>query len=416
MSKEHYQVVIVGAGMVGVSLALCLRGQLGESARILLVEGFPLAAENPQFQRQYSPSFDARSTALSYGSRLIYQQLGIWSSLTDHACPIDWIHVSEKGRFGSTLMSAVDYQWPALGYVVENAWLGNVLIQALHARALETLAPARVTGAGYEGEKVCIELDGAGHLLADLLVVADGAGSGLRDSLGIEVSQRHYGQQALVANIGHAKPHRGYAFERFTAQGSLAMLPLHDVAPASPRSALVWSLSSDEAEQLLATTDAEFLALLQERFGYRLGRLQAVGERGSYPLALIEAQEQARRGIVVMGNAAHSLHPVAGQGFNLALRDVARLGAVLREAQSEGAGVGDDAILQRYVGLQKGDQEITTRFSDQLPALFMQSGPALGLLRGVGLALLDISPGLKREFVRYTAGLATSAEYRHARP
>lgn len=400
-----YDVVIAGGGMVGVSLALGLAAALPESQRILLVENFPLPSRDPNFDKAYTPSFDARSTALSYSSYLIYRELGVWPRLQTHACPIDTIHVSEKGSFGSTLMSATDYNWPALGYVVENSWLGNILIQCLHQQSrIEVLSPARVTGAIPDIRGVSLEIEGqdVDPLRTRLLVVADGAESSLRQALGMDVHRREYGQHALIANISHAQPHRGRAFERFTANGPLALLPLQSTQ-AESRSALVWTLPPQEAEALLQAADDEFLRELQLRFGYRLGRLQRVGERHCYPLALVQAREQVRSGIVVMGNAAHALHPVAGQGFNLALRDVARLCQVLAAEP----GPTRLETLQRYQREQAADQERTVGFSDRLPQLFAHSDPALGLLRDIGLSALDLSPALKRQFVRHTAGIAS---------
>jgi 2-octaprenyl-6-methoxyphenol hydroxylase len=416
MKRNDYDVLIAGGGMVGISAALSLHRQLGPECRILLVEGFPLPTADPDFQSGYSPSFDARSTALSYSSCLIFQELQLWDALVQRASVIEQIHVSEQGRFGSTLMQADDYDWPALGYVVENAWLGNVLVQALHRTNIQTLSPARVLTASAEAEQVCVSLENSESVSAQLLLVADGANSALRESLGVDVLQQDYAQHALIANIGHALPHRACAFERFTPQGPLAMLPMLANEADGERSALVWSLPQEQAQTLLHCTEEQFLEALQQRFGYRLGRLQRVGERHAYPLALTAAREQVRSGVVILGNAAHSLHPVAGQGFNLALRDVARLGAVLAEARRQGKPLGDLSVLQLYMQQQTGDQERTTQFSDRLPGLFMQRDPALALLRDIGLMALDLSPALKREFVRHTAGVAASAEYRHVQP
>lgn len=416
MSTPAYDVVIAGGGMVGISLALCLRQQLGAQARILLAEEYPLPAEDPNLQANYSPSFDARTTALSYSSCLIYRELGIWAELQQRACAISNIHVSEQARFGSTLMRAADYDWPALGYVIENAWLGNVLLQALHQAAVTTRSPARVVSAAAASGCTRVELADGETLETALLVVADGAHSALRSSLGVEVSEQDYQQHALIANIGHALAHQGFAYERFTAGGPLALLPLLRDASSAQRSALVWSLAPAQAEQLLHCSDSEFLASLQQRFGYRLGRLLQVGKRHSYPLRLVEAREQARSGVVIMGNAAHSLHPVAGQGFNLALRDIACLCRVLQQAANAGEGLGEVQVLQAYLAQQATDQSRTTLFSDRLPGLFMHRDPALGLLRDVGLFALDLSPALKREFVRHTSGVAASAEYRDVQP
>ena len=417
LCDKALQVVIAGGGMVGASLAHGLRQRLGADCRLLLVEESPLPPRQPDIDRTYSPSFDARSTALSYGSCLIYRELELWNRLRERACPIETVHVSAKGRFGSARMCAADQGWPALGYVIENAWLGNVLIQALHGTGVATRSPDKVVSAGAVGNKyVQVTLESGATLETELLVVADGSRSELRDALGIGSSERHYGQCALIANIAHSKPHGGTACERFTRRGPIAMLPLLAADDGSHRSALVWSLPEDEAATLLAAEEGNFLAHLQKRFGYRLGRLLRAGERHSYPLSLVEADEQVRQGVVVMGNAAHSLHPVAGQGFNLALRDVARLGDILGRAWGEGRALGDLQVLEQYRTQQAADQRMTTRFSDRLPGLFMRGTPVPGPLRDLGLAALDISPGLKREFVRYTAGMAASADYRNVQP
>ena len=413
MTRPDYQIVIAGGGMVGISLALALLKQAPES-RILLVESFELPAAGGA--ATYTPSFDARSTALSYASCLIYREIGLWDELQGRIQGIESIHVSNRGRFGSTLLKAGDYGWSALGFVSENAWLGQVLAGALQRSAAEVRSPASVAGVQPGDDRVALELDNGNALTCELLVIADGARSRLRDQLGIVARQRSYDQSAIIANVGHGQPHGGRAFERFTARGPLALLPLLRVDKGAHRSALVWTLPPQDATGLMQAGDADFLHHLQGEFGYRLGRLLQVGERHSYPLALIETREQIRSGIVVMGNAAHSLHPVAGQGFNLALRDVARLSGILGDALGAGRSPGDLGVLEHYRTAQSQDQELTTAFSDRLPGLFMSDDPALGLMRDLGLFALDLSPGLKREFVRQTAGLTPSAGYRDVRP
>lgn len=407
---EHYDIVIAGGGMVGVSLALQLASVLPPSVSILLVESIPVPAPVAGRQPEYHPAFDARSTALSYSARQIYERMYAWDELREWACEIVSIHVSSRGRFGSTLLRAGDHGWPALGYVVENAWLGNALVQQLHRRnRVEVRSPAKVTAAAPAGAGVSVQLDGErGSVSAGLLLVADGAASGLREQLGVAVHEKSYRQHALVANVASAEPHRGCAFERFTDEGPLALLPLLAAPGGEYRSALVWTLPPARAQHLRACAPEEFLRELQRRFGYRLGRLLHVGERHEYPLSLVQSSEQVRQGIVVMGNAAHALHPVAGQGFNLALRDVAELGRVLAEGIAAGLPPGDLALLQRYLRRQQTDQMRTIQFSDRVPALFMHTDPVLGLGRDLALAGLDILPGLKREFVRYAAGMAGS--------
>ena len=411
--RTSRDIVIAGGGMVGVSLALQLGAVLPEDTSILLVESFPFPQALKGGKPEYHPSFDARSTALSYSSRLIYEKIQVWEDLQQWLCAIDSIHVSSRGRFGSTLLHARDHDWPALGYVVENAWLGNALIQALYRQGrVEVRSPAKVVGAIAAGTGVSLRLEGEGDTTIDagLLLVADGANSGLREQLGVAVEEKPYRQHALVANIASAESHGGCAYERFTDEGPVALLPLLAAPGGEHRSALVWTLPPDQATHLQACPEQAFLATLQDRFGYRLGRLLQVGERHSYPLALVQSSEQVRQGVVVMGNAAHALHPVAGQGYNLALRDVAELGAALAAGMAAGLPPGDLATLERYHRRQLPDQQRTINFSDRVPALFMHADPLLGLGRDLALAGLDMMPGLKREFVRYAAGVAGMGE------
>lgn len=405
----YSDIVIAGGGMVGVSLALQLGAVLPSQVSIRLVESFAVPAAVQESSFEYHPSFDARSTALSYSSRVIYEQMGVWEQLQQRACPIDSIHVSTRGRFGSTVLHAQEHGWDSLGYVVENAWLGNALIQALHQQGrVEICSPASVSAATPMEEGLRLQLTGTdeAEIETALLLVADGAASKLREQLGVAVVEKPYGQHALVANVAFSESHGNCAYERFTDEGPLALLPLLTGHAGENRSALVWTLPPERAQSLLAAGEEELVAALQDRFGYRLGRITQVGERSSYPLSLVQSSEQVRRGVVVMGNAAHALHPVAGQGFNLALRDVAELGRVLADGLAKGRSPGDLAVLEKYQRSQQADQEKTITFSDQVPALFMHADPAIGLGRDLALAGLDVLPALKREFVRHAAGMA----------
>jgi 2-octaprenyl-6-methoxyphenol hydroxylase len=297
--------------------------------------------------------------------------------------------------------------------VVENAWLGVALAAALRRQGrVSTRSPASVVSVqpADNGVDLVIEGEHREALSAGLLVVADGANSTLCDQLGVVIEEKSYGQHALVANVCSAQPHEGCAFERFTDEGPLALLPLVSSGKEESRSALVWTLPPERAEAFATCSDDVFLQELQERFGYRLGRLVKVGERFTYPLALTQSSEQVRQGVVVMGNAAHALHPVAGQGYNLALRDVAELSRVLVQTRSEDGALGDLSALQRYQLRQQSDQERTIEFSDQVPSLFMRADPVLGLGRDLALAGLDFLPVLKREFVRHAAGVAAMGE------
>jgi 2-octaprenyl-6-methoxyphenol hydroxylase len=389
------QLAIIGGGLVGASLALAL--QAGAKARgwqIVLIEPFAPGSA-------YQPSYDARSTALSYGTRQIYQRLGIWSSIAERAEPIAQIHVSDRGRFAAARLSAAAEGVPALGYVVENAWLGHCLWQALDKEVITWRCPAEVVAMHSLGDGYRLTLNDDSTLDCDLAVLADGGRSGLREQLGIAVSQQAYQQSALIANISASQAHQGQAFERFTEAGPMAMLPLAD-----NRCALVWTRPSADAERLLQLDDRRFLAELQEAFGYRLGALHKVGARHVYPLALTEAQEQVRPHLVVLGNAAHSLHPIAGQGYNLSLRDTLELAESILAST---APLGELACLQGYLERQSLDQQLTVGFSDQVTKLFTSSQPLLAAGRNLGLLGLDLLPPAKRWFARQAMGLGPRA-------
>ena len=386
---------IIGGGLVGASLALALQDGARERGWCIhLIEPFEPGHE-------YQPSYDARSTALSYGTRLIYQRLGLWEHIAERAEPILRIHVSERGSFGAARLDCTREGVEALGYVVENAWIGHCLWQALDDQVVIRHCPAEVERLEPGATGYRLSFTDGQQLECDLTVLADGGRSGLREQLGIQVSRRPYGQTALIANITPGKPHGGLAFERFTEHGPMALLPLQD-----DRCALVWTRSQADAARLAQAHEAVFLGELQEAFGYRLGALQQVGARHLYPLTLIEAEEQVRSGLVVLGNAAHSLHPIAGQGYNLSLRDVEALSVALLRSD---AALGDLAVLQEYARRQRFDQRVTVGFSDQVTRLFGDSGRLVAAGRNLGLLGLDLMPAAKRWFARQAMGLGTRA-------
>ncbi|MEM1191475.1 MAG: 2-octaprenyl-6-methoxyphenyl hydroxylase [Pseudomonadota bacterium] len=395
--------LIAGGGMVGMSLALLLDRAAPASLSITLVEGVALpSADTPS--EPYHPSFDARSTALSYSTAEIYRRLDLWDELLPGLGPIRSIHVSRRGRPASTRLLAEEQGWDSLGWVVENPCLGRCLLAAVRrSPRLHVLCPRRVQSASAEPGGMCVRLDGDEEVRCDLLVIADGAESALRDRLGFLTRRKSYGQDALVTNLAFERDHLGCAYERFTASGPLALLPLPATAQADYRMALVWTLPPEDARELTAASEEDFSRALLDAFGERLGRVTRVGARHAYPLALTEAVEQARRGCVVLGNAAHALHPVAGQGFNLALRDAHALAEAVLTA---GDAIGDTRHLNAYAADRSRDQEQTIFASDSLPALFMQSDPIFSLGRDLALAGLDLFPVLRREFVQQAAGMA----------
>ena len=404
-ANSHYDIVIVGGGMVGISLALLLRAQ--QPWNILLIEAQELASSDGPVSGAYSSSFDARSTALYWKSKNIYQSIGLWPQLKKHLSAIAQIHVSDRGHVGMTRIDAGDANVDALGYVVENQWLGSVLlnqltktdIQLLGSCKLETIEPL-ASGMRLQLQQADKDLQ---TIETKLLVIADGAGSTTAQQLGIQSQSTPYDQTGIIANVSLEKPHGGVAYERFTDQGPMALLPLADFK-GRPRSALVWTQPRAMAETLMAADEQAFLEQLQLRFGYRLGHFKQLGKRVAYPLALTTATEQVRRHLVVMGNAAHSLHPVAGQGFNLSLRDAAALANSLAEA---GDRIGDLAVLQNYQQQQAIDQRNTVLFSDSLPKLFGLSSSIVALGRNSGLLAMDLIPSLRNSFAQFGMGMAT---------
>ena len=411
--NTHFDVAIVGGGMVGISLALLLAEQQG--LKILLIESQSMAVQSAT-QPNYSPSFDARSTALSWASRKIYQSVGLWDRLQLHLSDITQIHVSDRGHGGLTRMTADDADVEALGYVVENRWLGSVLLEHLNQSKVEVhmnseVAELKPLSSGMQmhlkgGDSSNSELEN--HLVeASLVVIADGAESQTAKKLGIYSDTTSYNQTAIIANVELEKSHNGIAYERFTDQGPMALLPLADY-DGQHRSALVWARPTEIAEQLMSSSDADFLQSLQKIFGYRLGRFKNIGERGSYHLALGIANEQVRRNVLLMGNSAHSLHPVAGQGFNLSLRDAAALASIVQRAREGSRPIGSLEVLEEYYQEQLSDQRNTLMFSDSLTKSFGRSSSLAALGRNAGLLTLDLIPGLRQRFARFGMGMSNT--------
>jgi 2-octaprenyl-6-methoxyphenol hydroxylase len=407
MSKPaatHYDVVIVGAGMVGASLALALTRNNDSALRLLLVEATALHAQAPATQ----PGFDARSTVLAAGTVGYFNELGLWSALRASAEPIAQIHVSDQGRFGTVRLDSEAEKVDALGHVVENADLGRALNTALFAaQGLELCAPVAVARIAPDVAGMRLELedaDGKSETTAALVVLAEGGRSGLSAQLGIAHRHESYGQSAVIANIGFASAHRNVAYERFTPKGPLALLPLAD-REGSHRAALVWTHPEAEAQSMLELGDAEFLARLQRDFGGRVGSFTRVGKRALYPLALQVADEQIRPGLVLLGNVAHTLHPVAGQGFNLALRDTMMLAHNIQESLRQRQSPGAFTRLQQYRHAVQQDQSLTIAFSDYMTRLFSSNNRMLSLVRQLGMASIDLLPPLKHQLSRQAMGL-----------
>lgn len=394
-SRHLVDVAIIGGGLVGASLA---RAMAHLPIRIALVEAVG-------YRSNQQPSFDDRIIALSECSRRIFANLGLWQKLASHTTPIHSIHVGEQGRFGITRIRAAEEKVAALGYVITARTLGEQLVDGLELQKnLTLLQPATVVGLELHPEQAKISLlmdERRLDLECRLVVAADGGDSSVRQQLGLPVSERDYRQTAIVANVACERPHQGVAYERFTRQGPMAMLPIGERAAG-----LVWTLPTSAVDAVLGLSDAEFLVRLQDTFGDRLGTLQRVGARHTYPLRLLRALEFTRHRLALIGNAAHTLHPVAGQGFNLGIRDAAVMADVLEQAVSQHIDPGSDSVLDQYADWRYVDQRNVIGFTDALVQTFSNNLGPLALARNLGLLATDLCPPLKHHLAKTSMGLA----------
>lgn len=383
-----YDVSIIGGGLTGLSLAAALAPL---PLRVLMIESRPPVTD--------LGIYDERSLALGFGSRLIYGGIGIWDEVAAKATPINTVHASEQGTLGSTRLQAAAAGVAALGYVVTLRDLATALERRVSTQPnLTRLHGTHLKAVTSDAEHTTLTIEdenGTQVLTSRLLVGADGGRSASRQLLGIDSWSKNYHQIAVVANLTPRESHRNIAFERFARSGPLAMLPLAD-----NRCAMVWSLPPEHAQQVMSMSDNAFMAEVPRHFGFRLGDITATGKRDSFPLKMTLARQLTAQRALVLGNAAHALHPIAGQGLNLALRDV----AVLAELLAEYDDPGDDMLLQIYAQRRRPDIEATANYSDSLLQLFSIPSPLLAHLRGAGLIGLDRLPPLKRRLARLGMG------------
>jgi 2-octaprenyl-6-methoxyphenol hydroxylase len=393
--KTDFDILIIGGGLVGASLACALRAT---PLRIGVIEAVPLAAST-------QPSYDDRTLALAWGSKKIFEGMGVWDEVAPEATPIERIHISDRGHFGVTRLSATEAGLPALGYVVANRALGVVLLKTMQAsKNIEWLCPAEMQEIRLDPAAASVTArhnNASKTLTARLIIAADGAHSAVRTALGIEAERTEYCQSAVVTTVTASEPHGNTAYERFTDTGPLALLPLR-----KNECAVVWSAKEAKVPTILGWSDAEFLNHLQDRFGDRLGTFTRLGKRAAYPLALTRVKEHVRERLALIGNAAHTVHPVAGQGFNLGLRDVASIAEILTDAVHGGEDIGQLAALRRYAEWRQRDNQITAGFTNGLIRVFSNNAFPLTFLRNAGLLAVDLMPGVKRGFVRVTSGLS----------
>jgi 2-octaprenyl-6-methoxyphenol hydroxylase len=408
--QQHYDVIVIGGGLVGASFACALAAQ--PTSRPLKI----LVTEAVQSIEQ-SSSFDSRSTAISYGSRLVYEEIGIWGDMARSVTAIDKIHVSDRGHFGAARINSASMGVEALGYVAENQHIGMVLTSALKsASSIDFACPATIVSLSpaAQGMRVRIQTADAAEeeISAALVVLADGGKSTLKDQLAISSQVTEYEQHAIITNVGFSSEHHHVAYERFTEEGPLAILPLATIN-GMHRGALIWTVSAKDVDTVMALPDSAFIALLQKRFGYRLGVFEKAGTRAAYPLRLSIASEQIRPGLVLLGNVAHTLHPVAGQGLNLALRNAQTLAHLLCAASLQQQALGDINVLQQFVNAQQTDQTNTVGFSHTMTKLFSSNNPVQIWVRKFGLISIDLIPAFKTGFARQAMGLAARSGYKN---
>lgn len=397
------QVIIVGGGMVGLSLSLMLAKA---NIAVKLLEAVKYPNYDDQNVAPYHSSFDARNTALSRRSVQIYQKLGLWNALQQHATPILQVHITEQGSFGKARLIAEQEKVESFGQVIENAWLGRVLLTQVRQQPLiELIDGVQVTALTQDAEQVHIEAKRGDEVLkleSKLLIAADGRDSFCRQAIGVGVDVHDYDQVAIVTTVQTSKPHEQVGFERFSALGPLALLPL----PGEYRRSVVWPVKKGtEGEWLGEENDQHFLDALQKTYGDRAGKFEKTGKRFSYPLSQVLAHKQAVGRVILMGNAAHTIHPVAGQGFNLCLRDADVLVRYLVNQLTASDDIGNPDNLLAYEQARLSDQQRVIKFCDTVVRGFSNQNPLLKLIRNTGLIAFDVIPGVKPLVANYAMGL-----------
>ena len=390
----RYDVAVAGGGAVGAALACALADS---GARVLLADPSMGAVAS-------SPAFAPRPLALSLASQRVLASLGVWEELAPGATPIESIHISEAGRFGAARIEAAQCGVGRFGSVVAAAALGAALRDAVARRSAIHRTGGKIADAAISADRVASRVTEAaeGRLFsfhASLLVVADGGRSELREALGVDSTVRDYRQCAIASVVAARTAYAHTAFERFTPGGPIALLPM-----GGARYGLVWSCGEERARRLAAMPEPEFAESLDAVFAGRLGGFDAAAERSVFPLRLVRAKAIVGERVVLVGNAANHLHPVAGQGFNLGMRDVACLAEVIATARRDGDTPGDAAMLERYRRWREPDHAAVARFTDALVDLFGHRFSPAAPLRAPALVALDLAPGLKRALARRAMG------------
>ncbi|MDQ7089385.1 MAG: 2-octaprenyl-6-methoxyphenyl hydroxylase [Methylococcales bacterium] len=392
--QHDYDLLIGGGGLAGNCLALSLKNS---GITIALIEAVT------RQQLHDSPAGD-RALALSAGSVIMLKKLGVWDRVKSKATPIKKIHISDKGHFGKTRLSAEKQGVDALGYVIAARDLETPIAEMVKESGIEQYCPARIEHLEFHDKSVHVSLQGDALgkkiVSAKLLVGADGGQSTVRELLGIKQRKTDYKQTALITTVKSTLPHNNMAYERFTASGPLALLPIDRY-----HSAVVWTRRHDEAENLLSSSEADFTQHLQACFGYRLGELTLASKRLAFPLTLIRAEKMYAQRSVIIGNAVHQLHPVAGQGFNLGLRDVIQLSDRLIYQYKKDEDLGDASFLHDYAETRQQDHTKVIGFTNSVVKLFSNEWLPIAAIRNSGLVLLDHIPVVKTLLTKQAMGM-----------
>ena len=385
--------IIVGGGMTGATLALAVSHLTKGRLPVHLVEAADLAASQ-------HPGFDARAIALAAGTCQQLAKVNLWQIIAECATAITTVRVSDRGHAGAVTLAAEDYSLSALGHVVELYDVGQRLFTLLrHAPGVTLHCPSRVEQVQRANDSVSVMLDNGNTLYGKLLVAADGSRSSLAEQCGIHWQQEAYDQIAVIANITAALPHQGQAFERFTEHGPLAMLPM-----SQNRCSLVWCHPRNQQDEVMSWSNDRFCHELQRAFGWRLGCITQTGTRHIYPLSLTTATRTVSHRLVLVGNAAQTLHPIAGQGFNLGLRDVMTLAETLAQAHADEGDIGDYPLLCQYQRQRSEDKIATIGVTDGLVHLFANHWSPLVAGRNIGLMTMDVLTPARDVLARRTLG------------
>ncbi len=406
MEQDRFDMAVVGAGLNGSLLALAA-GEAG--LRMALIDRVPL-------QAMTGAAFDGRTTAIAYTSQRLFEALGVWSELAGEAEPILDIRISDAGHDGraSPLFLHFDHREAAdtedsarpMGWIVENRFLRAALLKRLAlCPSVELIAPDEVIETDRDLHRAELALKSGRRLTARLVASAEGRFGTLREDAGIGARAWSYDQIAIVLVAQHERPHRGVAQEKFLPGGPFAILPMRDAADGSHRSSIVWSERADIARRLLELDGPRFQAEFARRFGDHLGQVTTVGPRWSHPLGLVHAERYVDQRLVLVGDAAHGIHPIAGQGYNLGVRDIAALVEVLVDAKRLGLDLGAADTLERFAKWRRADNFAMVAATDLLNRLFSNDIKPLRLARDVGLATVHRLPPLRRFFARHAMGL-----------